>query len=81
MQEASHLRTHLLEVVDVLRQSDPDHLGELEAGMVAKEMIDRCRTLKLRLAIPPTRVRTQVTLLITVHTMTCLYVGRHEIAL
>ncbi len=41
-------------------------------------MIERSRRRRLRLAAPPGEARTQAMLLLTVHTMNCLYLGRHE---
>ena len=76
---ASVLRTLRREIRTTVAEWTGAHSYTID--QVVQERIDRCRTLKLRLAIPTSRVRTQVTLLITVHTMTCLYVGRHEIAL
>ena len=46
---------------------------------VLQEMIERCRELKLRLAAPRHRAKTQATILLTVHTMNCLLGRRHEI--
>ena len=48
---------------------------------VLQGMIERCRRLELRLAAPPREARTQVMLLLTVHTMNCLHLGRHEFRL
>jgi hypothetical protein len=48
---------------------------------VLQEMIDRCRTLKLRLAIPAAKARSQAMILITVQTMNCLNMRRYEIPL
>ncbi|HKQ63137.1 MAG TPA: putative zinc-binding metallopeptidase [Candidatus Polarisedimenticolaceae bacterium] len=48
---------------------------------VLRAMIERCRTLKLRLAVDPRRARTQAILLLTAQTMRFLYSRRHEIAL
>ena len=48
---------------------------------VLQDMIDRSRELKLRLATPPSRTKTQATILLTVHTMNCLHARRHEIPL
>ncbi len=46
---------------------------------VLQEMIERCRELKLRLAVPRNRATTQAVILLTVHTMNCLHAHRHEI--
>jgi len=48
---------------------------------VLQEMIDRCRELKLRLAVPPRRAKTEAVMLLTVHTMNTLHLPRREIAL
>ena len=48
---------------------------------VLQELIDRCRALKLRVAIPASQIKTQATLLSTVQTMTCMHVGRYVIPL
>jgi hypothetical protein len=48
---------------------------------VLQDMIDRARQLRLRLAVSPRKAKTQAVLLLTVHTMNCLYVGRYEIPL
>jgi hypothetical protein len=45
---------------------------------VLQGMIERSRRRRLRLAAPPREARTQAMLLLTVHTMNCLYLGRHE---
>jgi hypothetical protein len=46
---------------------------------VLQDMIDRCRELKLRLAVSPRRAKTESTILLTVQTMNCLLARRHEI--
>jgi len=48
---------------------------------VIEDMIARCRTLKLRLAIPEDRARHEFTVLLTVQTMNHLHNGRHRVAL
>jgi len=50
-------------------------------NQVLQTMIERCRELKLRLALSREEARRQATLLLTVHTMNCLHGRRHEIAL
>jgi hypothetical protein len=45
---------------------------------VLRDMIARCRELKLRLALPIAEARSQAVLLLTVHTMNNMYVGRYE---
>jgi hypothetical protein len=51
------------------------------ADQVLQEMIDRCRELKLRLATPVREARSRSVLLLTVHTMHRVHVGKHEIPL
>lgn len=46
---------------------------------VLADVIERCRELKLRLAIPAAEARTQAVLLLTVHTMNSLQTGRYEV--
>jgi hypothetical protein len=48
---------------------------------VLQDMIERCRELRLRLSVSARKAKTQAILLLTVHTMNCLYVGRYEIPL
>jgi len=48
---------------------------------VLRDMIERSRELKLRLACSPGRARIQATILLTVHTMNWLHTRRHEIPL
>jgi hypothetical protein len=46
---------------------------------VQQDMIERCRELKLRLAVPRRQARMQALVLVTVHTMNCVQGRRHEI--
>ena len=48
---------------------------------VLEEMIERCRALKLRLAVPEEKARHEFTVLLTVQTMNYLHSGRHRVAL
>jgi hypothetical protein len=48
---------------------------------VLEDMIDRCRELKLRLAVPEDQARHEFTVLLTVQTMNYLHSGRHRVAL
>jgi hypothetical protein len=50
-------------------------------NQVLQDMIERCRELKLRLAVPRAEAKRQAAMLLTVHTMNCLHGRRHEIAL
>ena len=46
---------------------------------VLQDMTERCRELKLRLAVPRAQARMQAIVLVTVHTMSCVQRRRHEI--
>ena len=48
---------------------------------VLEDMIERCRELKLRLAMPEDQARNEFTVLLTVQTMNYLHSGRHRVAL
>jgi len=48
---------------------------------VLEDMIERCRELKLRLALPEDQARYEFTVLLTVQTMNYLHSGRHRIAM
>jgi len=48
---------------------------------VLSDIIDRCRTLKLRLAAAPEKTKVEFMLLLTVQTMNYLHSGRHRVAL
>lgn len=76
---ASFLRSMRAE----LRESVAEWTGvhPYTVDQVLQDMMDRCRELRLRLAVSPRRAKTRAVLLLTVHTMNCLYVGRYEIPL
>ncbi len=48
---------------------------------VLEDMIQRCKELNLRLALPPDRAKLEFTALLTYQTMNFLQSGRHRIAL
>src|SRR5690606_9691345 len=48
---------------------------------VLEEMIERCRQLNLRLAVPEEQARLEFTVLLTVQTMNYLHSGGHRVAL
>lgn len=48
---------------------------------VLLDMIDRCRELKLRLALPQREAQSQVTLMLMVQTLNFLHEGRHHFAI
>lgn len=76
---ASFLRSMRAE----LRESVAEWTGvhPYTIDQVLQDMIERSKELRLRLAVPQRRAKTQAVLLLTVHTMNCLYVGRYEIPL
>ncbi len=76
---ASFLRSMRAE----LRESVAEWTGvhPYTIDQVLQDMMERARELQLRLAVSPRRAKTRAVLLLTVHTMNCLYVGRYEIPL
>jgi hypothetical protein len=48
---------------------------------VLEDMIQRCRQLHLRLPLAEEQAKLDFTILLTVHTMTYLRSGRHQVAL
>ncbi len=48
---------------------------------VLGDMIDRCKELKLRLAVPESRARSETMIMVTVQTMNYVLGGRHRVAL
>lgn len=48
---------------------------------VLRDMIDRCKELKLRLAVPKRRARSEAVMMVTVQTMIFLHTGRRRVAL
>ncbi|MEX0745495.1 MAG: putative zinc-binding metallopeptidase [Phycisphaeraceae bacterium] len=48
---------------------------------VLRDMIDRCRELKLRLAKPEQQTRTEAMIMVSVQTMNFLHSGQHRVAL
>ena len=76
---ASFLRSMRAE----LRESVAEWTGvhPYTVDQVLQDMMERARELRLRLALSPRRAKTRAVLLLTVHTMNCLYVGRYEIPL
>lgn len=48
---------------------------------VIRDMIDRCKELKFRLAQPASKARFEARMMVTVQTMNFLHLGRHRIAL
>ena len=48
---------------------------------VLRDMIDRCKELKLRLAVPVHQAKRDATLMVTVQTMNYMHAGHHPVAL
>ena len=48
---------------------------------VLRDMIDRCKELKLRLAVPIHQAKREATLMVTVQTMNYMHAGHHPVAL
>lgn len=48
---------------------------------VLRDMIDRCKELKLRLAIPESRAKNQAMMMVTVQTMNYMHAGHHPVAI
>ena len=48
---------------------------------VLRDMIDRCKELKLRLAVPERRARNEAVMMVTVQTMNFLHTGQRRLAL
>lgn len=48
---------------------------------VLRDMIDRCKELKLRLAVPQRRAKTEAMMMVTVQTMNFLHTGQRRVAL
>jgi hypothetical protein len=76
---ASFLRGMRREIREVVADWSGVHTYTID--QVLQDMIERCRELKLRLAIPPTKARNQAVILLTVHTVGLLHAGRQEIPL
>jgi len=66
-----------------VRESVATWTGEWRytVDQVLRDMVDRCKELKLRLRHSQERTRHEVTIMVAVQTMSYLYGGRHRIAL
>jgi hypothetical protein len=66
-----------------VRRKVADWTGEYQytIDQVLQDMIQRCRELNLRLAVPEERAKLDFTVLLTVQTMNYLHSGRHRVAL
>jgi hypothetical protein len=66
-----------------LRQTVADWTGThaYTIDQVLRDMIDRCKELKLRLAVPEPRAKTAAMMMVTVQTMEYKHTGHHPVAL
>ena len=48
---------------------------------VLRDMIDRCKELKLRLAMPEAQARREATIMVTIQTMNYIHSGHHRVPL
>jgi hypothetical protein len=76
---SSFLRSVCTEVCRTVAQGTGVHLYTI--NHILKEMIDRCRELNLRLAIPETQAKKLLTVTLTMQTLQVLQKGYHRIPL
>jgi len=75
----SFLRSVRKEIRETVSEWTGAHTYTID--QVLQEMIERCRELKLRLALPAREAKSRSVLLLIVHTMHRVHVGKHEIPL
>jgi hypothetical protein len=76
---ASFLRKHRPEIRDHAAKWTGIHAYTID--QVLRDMIDRCKELKMRLAVPEPQARRDATLMVTVQTMNYIHAGNHPLAL
>jgi len=76
---ASFLRSHRRELTDIVADWTGTHHYTID--QVLRELIERCRTLGLRLCYSRRETRMQASVLLTVHTMNLLRTRRFELPL
>lgn len=76
---ASFLRSIRAELRDKVARWTATHPYTID--QVLRDMIDRCKELKLRLAVPEPRARQEAMIMVTVQTMNYLHSGHHRVAL
>ena len=76
---ASFLRRIRPELREAVARWTGSHAYSID--QVLRDMIDRCRELKLRLALPEARARREATLMVTVQTMKYLHQGHRPLAM
>lgn len=76
---ASFLRRIRPELRDAVARWTGTHAYTID--QVLRDMIDRCKELKLRLAVPETKAKSEATMMVTVQTMNYMLSGHHPVAL
>jgi len=76
---ASFLRSVQTELRETVARWTGTHAYTID--QVLRDMIDRCKELKLRLAVPVYQAKRDATLMVTVQTMNYMHAGHHPVAL
>lgn len=76
---ASTLRSFQTELRETVAKWTGTHAYTID--QVLRDMIDRCKELKLRLAVPVAVAKRDATLMVTVQTMNYMHAGHHPVAL
>jgi len=76
---AATLRSFQAELRETVARWTGTHAYTID--QVLRDMIDRCKELKLRLAVPAHQARHEATLMVTVQTMNYMHAGHHPVAL
>lgn len=76
---ASTLRSFQTELREHVAHWTGTHAYTID--QVLRDMIDRCKELKLRLAVPVLQAKREATLMVTVQTMNYMHAGHHPVAL
>ena len=76
---ASFLRTARPQIRDAVARWTGTHTYTVD--QVLRDMIDRCKELKLRLAVPKDQAENEAMMMVTVQTMNFLHSGRRRVAL
>ncbi|MEM6504378.1 MAG: putative zinc-binding metallopeptidase [Planctomycetota bacterium] len=76
---ASTLRSFQTELRETVARWTGTHTYTID--QVLRDMIDRCKELKLRLAVPVHQAKREATLMVTVQTMNYIHAGHHPVAL
>ena len=76
---ASTLRSIQAELRETVARWTGTHAYTID--QVLRDMIDRCKELKLRLAVPVHQAKRDATLMVTVQTMNYIHAGHHPVAL